>query len=173
MFLNLFRSAAAVIGAGVFAQFPEFYQQYLQRLGGRLDQARLDLEMLQRDAAALGRSVAVYLDELLASGTSAARHAAQRELARLDNASELESAYEALRLAAPLERPFVLARHLDAKLAEDTLAIFAPALPATSEGVIYGAFGMLVALGFVATGTAGARGAKRRMNGRHRGTAGP
>lgn len=164
MILQLVRGGGAVIGAGAFAQFPEYFQQYLQRLGGRRDQARLDLAPLESDAAAAGRSVPAYLEEQLASDNSELRESAQRELGRLDNARDLESAYEALSLAAPHERPFVFAQHFDSHLAESTLSIFAPAMPVTTEGLIYGAVGILVGVGMVATGTAGARGARRRMS---------
>ena len=137
---------AAAIGAVVFAQFPEFYQQYLQRLGGRLDQAKLDVERIMEDAATLGRTLEAYMQELLASGTSAARLAAKRELERMDNASELEGAYEALSQAGPFERPFAFARHVDPDLLQETVAIFEPAVPATLEGVLYAGLGILAGL---------------------------
>src|SRR4051794_30655312 len=39
-----------VVGAVVFTQFPEFLQQYLQRLGGHLDEARRQLLQFQNVA---------------------------------------------------------------------------------------------------------------------------
>jgi len=46
-----------LVGAVVFAQAPEFFQQYLQRLGGRLDEARRQLEVF-RDVGARVDSLA-------------------------------------------------------------------------------------------------------------------
>lgn len=143
---RLANGIAAALGAAVFAQFPAFYQQYLQRLGGRLDQARLDVARIAQDAAILGRSVQAYVEELLASGTEAARLAARRELERLEGADQLQSAYAALRDASPLERPIAFLQHLDGTLARDTLQVFQPAVPVTLEGLLYGAAGLVAGL---------------------------
>src|SRR4051812_49538683 len=40
-----------VAGAVVFTQVPEFFQQYLQRLGGHLDEARRQLLQFENAAA--------------------------------------------------------------------------------------------------------------------------
>ncbi len=165
---RILNGAAAVAGAGALAQFPEFFQQYLQRLGGRLDQAQLDLDRILRDATTLGRTLEVYLEELLTSGTTAARQAARRELERVDQTSDLQNAYDALTLAEPAERPFLFIKHFDADVAEETLSIFAPALPTTGEGLAYAAAGMLIALGLMAGGEAGVRGARRRLHRRRK-----
>lgn len=152
---RLLRACFAILGAAAFAQFPEFYQQYLQRLGGRLDQARFDLNRLIEDAATLGRTVEAYIQELFASGGEAAQLAAKRELARLDGAKELEQAYHALSQAGPLERPVAFLHHFDPGLAEATLQTFAPGLPVTLEGFAYAATGLLAGL-LVSTAGAGA-----------------
>ena len=152
MIARILNGLAALLGAGAFAQFPVFYQQYLQRLGGRLDQTRADLQRLLNDAQAIGRSIEVYLEELQNSGTIAAGQAAKRELERLDRADSFETAYGALQQATPLERPFVFAQHLDPEVAQDTLTSFEPALPFTPEGLTYALVGALVAIILLACG---------------------
>ena len=146
MIARLINGLAALFGAGAFAQFPAFYQQYLQRLGGRLDQTRDDLQRLLADAETLGRSIEAYIQELQNAGTAAAGHAARRELERLGRADEFQTAYGALEQATPLERPFMFAKHLDPTIARDTLSGFEPAVPATAEGVCYALAGALVAM---------------------------
>lgn len=143
---RLVQGAVAALGALGFTQFPAFYQQYLQRLGGRLDQARIEVERLKADAQAAGQSVESYLDRLAASGGDEARESALREAARLDGFGLLERAYGSLLSAGPVERPLAFAEHLDPALARDTLAIFEPAIPATPEALVYGAVGALAAL---------------------------
>ena len=164
---RLFNGLAAILGAAGTAQFPEFYRQYLQRLGGRLDQTHDDLQRLLADAQALGRSLEAYLEELMASGSEVARQTAARELARIDQAETLQQAYYALREATPLERPVVLARHLDPAIAESTLEAFQPAMPVSPEGFVYAGVGMLLGLLLLAGGERGGkavgRGVKRRM----------
>ena len=168
MISRLLNGLAAVLGAGVFAQFPEFYQQYLQRLGGRLDQALIDMERLLNDATILGRTLEAYLEELLQSGTLAARQAARRELERVENADQLRSAYEALSQAGTLERPLVFFRHLDPDLAGEVLDVFVPALPVSPEGLVYAGFGMVLGLLLLAGGEHGGRGLMRHLQHRRR-----
>ena len=163
MIVRVLNGLASVLGAGAFAQFPEFYQQYLQRLGGRLDQAKLDMDRLLSDAQTLGRTLEAYLEELLNSGTLAARQAAKRELERVENAGDLEAAYNALSQAGPLERPVVFAQHFDPLLAQETVNIFSPALPVTPEGFVYAGLGMLAALSLMAGGERTTKGVAKRL----------
>ena len=146
MIARLVNGLAALFGAGAFAQFPAFYQQYLQRLGGRLDQTRDDLQRLLADAQTLGRSIEAYIQELQSAGTAAAGHAARRELERLGRADDFETAYGALQQATPLERPFVFAKYMDPAIAQDTLSSFEPAVPATAEGLCYALAGAVTAM---------------------------
>ncbi len=162
---RLLNGLASLFGAGAFAQFPAFYQQYLQRLGGRLDQTRDDLQRLMADAQTLGRSIEAYIAELQNAGTSAAAHAAKRELERLGRADEFETAYGALLQATPLERPLVFAKHWDPAIARDTFKGYEPALPATAEGLCYALAGAFVAMLILAAcegGLGGLRGRLRR-----------
>ena len=174
MFARLFNGLAAIAGAATSAQFPEFVQQYLQRLGGRLDQTHDDLQRLLADAQALGRTLEAYLDELMASGSEVARQTAARELERLEQAERLERAYYALRDALPLERPLAFVEHFDAQIAQDTLAAFKPAMPINAEGFVYAGIGMLLGLTLLAgserSGRAVGRGVRRRLR-RHRSAA--
>lgn len=135
-----------VAGAVLFSQLPEFMQQYLQRLEGHLDEARLQLERLRQAAAQSGMT----LDQLVADAghnpdASAGRlsgivHAA---VARVD---ELAAADAALRHASAWSRPFEFAAHLDPGIARATWSIFRPAVPTTPEGFLYAGAGMVVIL---------------------------
>lgn len=155
----------AVAGAAGFAQFPAFYQQYLQRLGGHRDQARLDIGQILQDAQNLGQTLQAHLKELMSSGTSEARQAAERELQRVDNAEQLETAYKALVEAGPLQRPVAFAEHFDPGIAAETAKIFQPSVPVTTEAVIYAGLGMLIALALLAGGEAGGRRLVSRVKG--------
>ena len=98
------------------------------------------------DAATLGRTLEAYVQELLASGTDAARLAAKREMERMENADHLAQAYEALSQASALERPFAFAQHLDRSLLQETVRVFEPAVPVTPEGFVYAGVGILFGL---------------------------
>lgn len=146
MISRIVNGFVALLGAAGFTQFPAFYQQYLQRMGGRLDQIHLDIARLLKDAQSAGQTLEEHLNALVSSGTEEARQAAQREAERLYSADQLESAYQALAAASPVQRPVVFAEHFDPALARETVSAFVPAIPATQEALIYGGSGMLLAL---------------------------
>lgn len=135
-----------VAGAVLFSQLPEFMQQYLQRLGGHLDEARLELDRLREAAAHSG----LALDQLVSSAGGSPDSPAGKlaglfrsSLARVD---ELSAAESAIRHASAWARPFVFAAHLDPGIARATWSVFRPAVPTTAEGALYAGAGMVLAL---------------------------
>jgi hypothetical protein len=143
---KFFDRALCAVGAVLFSQLPEFFQQYLQRLGGHLDEARRQLEQFRQTAAASG----LTLDRLIAQ----ARAQADPAMARLgqvmadtsDRVGQLAASERALRGASAWSRPFVFLRHVDPAIAHATWAVFRPAVPTTFEGLAYALFGMAVML---------------------------
>jgi hypothetical protein len=147
MFARFFYSLGAVGGAAAFSQFPEYYAHYVQRLGGRIDQARLRAEEIRIDAAEKGLSVEDYIEQFLESAPHSLEGARMSEsIFQLDR---MEAAYQALRDAPPLQRPFTFAEHMNTGLVEATLGDFNPAVPLTPEGLAYAACGVLAGLVFV------------------------
>jgi len=135
-----------VLGAVLFSQLPEFMQQYLQRLGGALEEARTQLQHFKEAASKSGMS----LDQLISNAGQNPDPAMGRMgavvrslVARVD---ELAAAEAALRHASAWSRPFVFAAHLYPGMARATLERFKPAVPTTAEGLLYAVAGMIVVL---------------------------
>ena len=136
-----------LLGAILFSQIPEFIQQYVQRLGGHLDEARRQLAQLRDIASQTG----LTLDQL------AARTAADPDLAVAQlgthlhrvgaRVHDLGAAEAAIRGASIWTRPFVFARYADPAIARSTWAVFKPAVPTTIEGLVYALAGVLFMLG--------------------------
>jgi len=146
MFARLFYSLGAATGGAAFSQFPEYYAHYVQRLGGRIDQARLRAEEIREDAAEKGLSVEEYVRTFLDSSPHSLEGARMEEsIFQLDR---MEAAYQALRDAATIDRPFVFAEHMNGGLLDATLGDFNPALPLTPEGMVYAGIGALIGLIF-------------------------
>ncbi len=136
-----------VLGAVVCAQAPEFFQQYLQRLGGHLDEARLQLAAFERAALAAGKPWGQFVADTLGNPDAglAKLGANMRDTAaRVD---ELATAQAALLEASVWSRPWAFFTHLDVGIARAASAIFRPAVPATFEGAVYAALGVAVAFG--------------------------
>lgn len=136
-----------VLGAIGLSQAPEFFQQYLQRLGGHLDEARLLLAPYEM----LAKNSGVTLQQMIEVNRAQAEPliAGQGDIianlvVRVESLSVAETA---LREATLWERPFVFIRHVDADIAARAWEVFKPAVPVTAEGFVYAAVGMVLALG--------------------------
>ncbi|PTY08153.1 DUF2937 domain-containing protein [Opitutaceae bacterium EW11] len=135
-----------VVGAVLFSQGPEFIQQYLQRLGGHVDEARRQVEQFRHTAEQSG----VSLEQLIAQTNANADPAVAKLGGVMSSASErlhhLEGTQSAIAQASVFERPFVFLRHADFDIVQSTWGAFKPAVPTTAEGMMYALVGMIVLL---------------------------
>jgi len=136
-----------VCGAVGLSQMPEFIQQYLQRLGGHVDEARRQVEQYQTVATQSHET----LDQLIAQTTSNADLAVSRlghvmgdAVTRLQT---LQSDQALISSAPPWKQPFVFLTHADSQIAHNTWHIFRPAVPVTFEGLVYAIAGLFLFLG--------------------------
>jgi hypothetical protein len=127
---SLAGAVIAAVGALACAQLPVFVQQYLQRLGGHVDEARQQLELLNGDAPLPG---------LDAAGRQALQTVLQGRLA------ELTHQLTALEGAAPVLRPLEFLGGFDSAIAAATFDRFVPALPLDTAGLVYAVSGLFVA----------------------------
>lgn len=136
-----------LLGAVAFCQLPEFIQQYLQRLGGRLDEARRQLAEFEAVARQSKLTLPQFIDRTSANPDEAVARLGGVMQGTIDRVAELSRAETALRDASLWEKPFVFFAHLDTSIAGATLDIYRPAVPTTVEGLVYALAGMAVILG--------------------------
>lgn len=163
VFQRLADGVFAIAGAAGLSQFPEYYRQYLQRIGGRLDQALVQEGRIAAAAREHGLAVSDYVQRLLSNTDPVARSEGANVSAALADVERLRVAHDALRAAGPFERPVAFARHFDESIARSTLDQFVPAVPISPEGLAYAAVGMLVGLLLLAGGQRGARATARGL----------
>jgi hypothetical protein len=141
---GLLDRALCVIGAVVFSQIPEFMQQYLQRLGGHLDEARRQLLHFQQVAAQSGLSLDGLIGHTTANADPAVAKLSEVMTEAVARVDTLANAQTAIQGASLWSRPFVFLRQADPAIARGTWTIFKPAVPTTAEGLVYAVLGMLV-----------------------------
>lgn len=146
MFRRLLNGLAGIAGAGSLSQFPTYYQQYLQRLGGRLDQAQIQVARIETAAREEGMTLTQYIEKFGSSldSTYQQQGAVLRE--EVVDLSRLRGAVDALTQAPPIERPLRLLQHIDTETARTALSDFAFGLPLTTEGMVYAGIGLIVGL---------------------------
>jgi hypothetical protein len=128
----------------VLSQFPEYAQQYTQRLGGAVDELRVITEDFDRAALAGGldrdqaltRYNASNDDFLAGRGTSMSA-----TFLRYDMLSRTLADIEG---AGPVERLQSLPAYLDTDIGRRTLENYRPAMPVTMEGILYAGGGFIL-----------------------------
>ncbi len=128
-----------VCGAVALSQFPEFSQQYLQRLAGKVD--ALTAVAVQFDATAARNNLT--RDAALGAMTGAPVLTDQQTDMRATLAlqAQLADNLATLRAATPLARLTMPQRLGDLDTLQATYADFRPAVPATTEGAITAGIG--------------------------------
>lgn len=178
MIVRALALAAGMTGAAGLSQFPEFSQQYMQRLGGAVDELARQVRRYESDAAEAGLSLPGYIDALAAEGRLAKRQAANMS-EDVDRHARLSASLAQLEGAGPFTRARLAAHFSDRDVAERAWDAFRPAVPATFEGAVFagtgfvaGWLGLALVLGFLrqlwATGRK-LRPASRTRQAAHRG----
>lgn len=131
--IDSFVGAVVIAASGVAAsQAQAFMAQYVQRLGGALDEAKLVLGNVQNGLRYQLMSTTV-------------RKELEADASRRVN--ELQTAYQSISEASFFSKPFQLLRHADPTMIAGTWRDFTPMLPASADGIAYVIAAMI--LGFV------------------------
>lgn len=140
--LNLGGGAILLVAA---SQFPEYSQQYVQRLGGAVDELRLVAGDFDKSAQKVG----LTREQALASMTGNAFQKARqddmiRTFTRLDR---LEGDLQTLRDAGPFNRLANVTRLSDQGIAARAWQDFRPAVPLTIDGFLFAMGGFFAGFG--------------------------
>lgn len=136
--------AGGVLLAIAFSQFPEYAQQYEQRLGGAVDELRIITEKFDADATAAGltreQAFARYAQtsDTFIAGQGRNAEETFRRYARLSaDLTEIST-------ATPMDRLRLLPKFLDAEVGRRALQNFEPGIPVTLEGLGWAGAGLAV-----------------------------
>lgn len=140
--LRMLTMAGGLAGAVGLSQFPEFSQQYLQRLSGAVDELRIVAAGFDISAKAAG----LTRDEALAQMRGGSEFEAtlrdnlENSLGRFER---LSADYDRLSNKTALQRLSQPWRFADADLARRTWDDYKPAVPVTMDGLICAGIGFL------------------------------
>jgi len=130
-----------LVGALLLSQFPEFFQQYTQRLGGRLDEVTSQVAALEKRAGEAGKDLPGYLRGFLLHRDVDVRREGLELQALVQRRVALEESYRALAGVDRWWRIAQFAEHADWKIAASTLEVYRPAMPVTPEAAVYAGTG--------------------------------
>ena len=148
MFFRAMTLAVGIAGATAFSQFPEYSQQYTQRLAGAVDELSGIVAMFDGDAAELGLTRDAALDQMEAAGGMAAARAGSMRYV-FERHRRLSSDLNSLRSKSQVWQAAQIWRMTDLDVARKAWDDFRPALPITADGIGYGVAGLLAGLGLM------------------------
>lgn len=132
-----------LMGGVSLSQFPEFSQQYLQRLAGAVDELTRVVTDFDASASGVGMTREQALQSLTGGEFQQAR---QEDMTRtIARQERLSTDLEALRDASMVERALQPTRFTDPEIAAAAWEDFQPAVPVTSVGLIFAGVGFLIA----------------------------
>ncbi|MGJ8546952.1 MAG: DUF2937 family protein [Sulfitobacter sp.] len=144
MILRALTVAGGLAGAAATSQFPEFSQQYVQRLGGAVDALGEVVADFDASAAAEGLSREGALAQMQGNDFIARRRADMaRSFARYDR---LSADLQALQGQGPFTRAYQLQRFRDPEIARAAWAAYQPAVPINFAGLSFAGLGFVLGM---------------------------
>ena len=141
------RMIAGIGGLGlalVLSQFPEYAQQYTQRLGGAVDELRVITEDFDRAAAEGGLDRATALGRYEASNDDFLAGRGSSMTSTFQRYDQLRGTLARIQNADAIERLQSLPAYLDTDIGRRTLESYKPAVPVTMEGILYAGGGFIL-----------------------------
>ncbi|WP_322891420.1 MULTISPECIES: DUF2937 family protein [unclassified Yoonia] len=134
MILRVIGLAGGLAGAAGLSQFPEFSQQYLQRLGGHVDALTAQLVDFDATAFEAGFGREEMLQQMAQTPPMDGQAAMWRRT--ILRHAQLSDDLDALRNASPVARLTMPQRVADADIARAVWADFQPAMPLSAAGAV-------------------------------------
>lgn len=132
--------AAGLCGGVGLSQFPEYSQQYTQRLSGAVDELNRIVVMFDADASRLGMTRQEALTDLAQGGRMGAARA-QSMGQVLERHARLSADLASLKTSGIAGKVLNIIIFIDRDVARKTLADFKPAIPVSPEGFGLGGVG--------------------------------
>jgi hypothetical protein len=142
MILRTLTFVGGLAGAAATSQFPEFSQQYLQRLGGAVDALEEVVADFDRSATTVGLDRAAALDQM--RGTPFLDRRRADMAATFARYERLREDLTLLEGKGPFMRAYYLPRLSDPQIARAAMEVYQPAMPLNFAGVTFGVVGFLL-----------------------------
>jgi hypothetical protein len=139
--IRILSLCAGLCGAGAVSQYPEFAQQYTQRLAGQVDALSKVVADFDTSALDAGLTRTQALDQMTGTEFLDARQSDMRET--FTRHTVLTATLADLRNASALGRIQLIHRLNDMQTLQKTWADFQPAVPVTASGAVTGGVGFV------------------------------
>lgn len=144
---SLFDRALAIVGSITLAQFPQFYAQYIQRLGGHLDEARRIVSEYSKAASSFHLTLQEYIQVHLTAQNSVLQSTGNIIENSLTRLADLEKSFQALKGGTLFNRWWIFLKNMNPDIFKQTCSEYTSGLSLTLESLIYALAGLLITWG--------------------------
>ncbi len=144
MILRALTLAGGMAGAAATSQFPEFSQQYIQRLGGAVDAMAEVVADFDASAKAVGLTQQDALAQMQGTDFLDRRRADMTQT--IGRYEALKANLAEIKDAGPFTRAYHLPRFSDPQIAKAAWAEYQPAMPLNFAGISFAGIGFLLGL---------------------------
>jgi len=134
----------AAAGAITFMQIPAFIVQYIQRLGGHIDELKILIGKYKAAAADNGRTLDEYVQLHIQSGVKEFASTGKLMSENIDRFNFLSDAYQQISGASGFKQFFLFIRKSDIDIIRGTYSDFVPGISFSSDSLIYAAAGIVL-----------------------------
>lgn len=145
MILRVVTLAGGLAGAAATSQFPEFSQQYMQRLGGAVDALGQVVADFDASARAVGLDRQAALAQM--TGTEFLDRRRSDMTGTIARYERLHADLDILQGQGPFMRAYHLPRLTDTQIAQAAWKVYQPAMPLNLAGGIFAGFGFILVAG--------------------------
>lgn len=132
------------VGALIFVQFPMFFEQYLTRLSGHVNELHYQVKHMTETAKQFGKTLPQYIEIFLTSSNPIVVKQGGLMEELVHRSDKLSDAYASIYHANPFTRPFVFLYHSDWEIVRATASSYHFGFTLTFESIIYALVGMLI-----------------------------
>lgn len=136
--------AITAAGAITFMQIPAFIVQYIQRLGGHVDELKILIGKYKAAAADNGRTLDEYVQLHIQSGVKEFASTGKLMSENIERFDFLSDAYQQISGASGIKQFFLFIRKSDMDIIRGTYSDFIPGISFSPDSFIYAAAGIVL-----------------------------
>ncbi len=149
---SLTQRLLAAAGAVIFAQFPSFLVQYIQRLGGHVDELSRIIKEYTAAAQKNNRTLEEYINLHTSSSVTDFAETGKIMSKNVERLNDLSTSLDSLRSSDILSKPFHFLKDLDMDMARSTAHDYVLSINITMESLLYAIIGItavMIILSFI------------------------
>lgn len=132
----------AVVGAFLFVQVPQFYQQYTLVLSGHLSELSFQIAQIERSAKTTDKTLNQLIQKFLSSQDPDFHNQGLFLQTLFERWTLFTQAISAFQESTLISRPFTFIRYFDWQICKETLHQFTVGFSLTLESLIYAIVGI-------------------------------